>query len=144
MLKVKSKIGNKGSIRSKKVINIALRLASNKGENVIIYDIHKKSPLFTYCVILTGASTRRLYSLSDEACDALQDNGFKINHKEGKDESSWMLVDAGYVVIHIFTSEERKRINLEEIYNDCPRKIISNEEVKDYLINVKYKEEKDE
>lgn len=141
MLKIKNKIEDKGTIRSKKVIDIALRLASNKGDNTIVYDIHNNSPLITYAIITTASSSRRLFSLADEAIDALKDNGFKVNHKEGKDDSSWMLVDAGYIVVHVFTPEERKRINLEELYQDCARKIITSEDVKQYLKNVKYKNE---
>lgn len=141
MLKIKEKVSpfeNKGTIRSKKVIDIALRLASDKAEDTVVYDIHNKTPFVNYAIVTTATSSRRLKSLTSEASDALIDNKFVVNHIEGNDESLWMLVDGGQVVVQVFTPEERERVKLDELYVDCPHKVITEKDVKEYLTANKF------
>jgi len=132
-------IENKGKISSKKVLDVALRVASNKGENTIVFDIREKSPIFNYAIVTSALSTQRLKSIAEEASEALKDNKFSIHHTEGRNGSKWVLVDASEVVVHVFLEDERERINLEALYKDCPTKVISDEEVDEYLTKAREK-----
>lgn len=123
----------KGSIRSKKVLDVALNLASNGGEDTVVYDIHDKTPLTSYAILCSAGSSKRLNGLVSRSKEALAENGFSINHVEGKRESTWMLVDAGYIVIHIFSREERKRVDLDSLYKGTPKTSIHDEDIKNYV-----------
>ena len=42
----------------------------------------------------------------------------EINHVEGDPrDSDWILIDANGVLVHLFTENERVRVNLEELLN---------------------------
>ncbi len=124
---------DKGRIRSKKVMNVALRLAAERGEDTVIYDVSSRNPLVRYAIITSGASDRRLESLTQEAEAALKDNGFVVDHVEGKNGSQWFLVDASSVVVHAFSREERERVKLDALYAPLPHKTITDDEVEAYV-----------
>lgn len=123
----------KGSIRSKKVLNIALTLASNGGENTVVYNISGKTPLVSYTILTSAGSSKRMNGLAARAKESLIENGFSINHVEGKRESEWLLVDANNVVVHIFSRNERDRIDLDSLYKGCPKTTITEDNVIDFV-----------
>lgn len=123
----------KGGVSERDILEVALELAANRGEDTIAYDISQKSPLVTYTVITSAASDKRAQSLAYYAREALEERGYKVDHIEGRRGSAWILVDAGHIVIHVFTREERERIRLEELYEGCPHTVINDEDVKAYV-----------
>ena len=42
--------------------------------------------------------------------------GIKTSHIEGNDDSGWVLVDFGDVILHIFTPEQRAFYKLEALW----------------------------
>lgn len=119
-------------IKSKHVLDIALRLAMDRGENTVIYDVTKITPLYDYVIVTTGSSDRRLKSLTQEAEAALIDNNFEVGHVEGKKGSTWFLVDGKSVVVHAFLPEVREEVALEEMYKGLPKREITEEDLKIY------------
>lgn len=90
-----------------------------KSENIIIYDMAGKSPLFDYVIISTVSSSRQSGAVSDYIEEDLKANGFDVRHTEGRD-TSWVVVDCHDVLVHVFTAEEREHFNLEKMYLDIP------------------------
>lgn len=119
-----TKLTNKGSITSQRMIHIASDISYNYGEDVVIYDVREKSPFVSYFVVASASNDRRLRALIQTAKEALYDNYKEIDHTEGKNESNWILIDAKDVVVHLFTKDERKRVDLDSLYADVPHKII--------------------
>lgn len=119
-------------IKSKHVLDVALRLAMDRGETTIIYDVTRITPLYDYVIVTTGASEKRLKSLTQEAEAALLDNGFEVSHIEGKRGSTWFLVDGKSVVVHAFLPEVREEVGLEERYDGLPKREITEEDLKVY------------
>lgn len=126
---------NPKPIKSKKVLDVALRLAMNRGENTIIYDVTSKTPLYDYVICTSGATEKRLKSLTHEAEDALLDNGFEVGHIEGKRGSTWFLVDGKFIIIHAFLPEVREEVKLEEKYVGLPKRVITEEDLQIYSQN---------
>ena len=64
------------------------------------------TPVFDYFVIATGNSRRQLHAISEEIEHVLED---ELKDKrmgiEGYEESRWILLDYGNVVIHLFDQE---------------------------------------
>lgn len=94
----------------------------NKGQDVLILDTRAHTPHFDYFVIATGASRRQLHAMSEEIDlkleGELHDRRLGI---EGYDESRWIVLDYGDVVIHLFDRETRDYYRLEELWADSPR-----------------------
>ena len=70
-------------------------------------------------IIATARSEINARTLRDSAEEALDSMG--LSYKvEGEASSRWALIDAGHVVIHIFSREGREFYNLERLWGDAP------------------------
>ena len=73
--------------------------------------------IFDYFVLATGTSRRQLHAMSEEIDHALEDRmGDRRLGIEGYEESRWILLDYGDVVIHLFEPETRAYYALEELW----------------------------
>ncbi len=100
----------------------ARTVADLRGQDIHILDTRKQTALFDYFVIVTGTSRRQLHAMSEEIDRKLEvdlrDRRLGI---EGYDESRWIVLDYGDVVIHLFDEEARQYYRLEELWADAPR-----------------------
>jgi ribosome-associated protein len=94
----------------------------NNGQDVHILDTRSQTPHFDYFVIATGTSRRQLHAMSEEIDQKLEvemhDRRLGI---EGYDDSRWIVLDYGSVVIHLFDNDTREYYCLEELWADAPR-----------------------
>ena len=75
--------------------------------------------LADYFVICTATSTTQIKTLADAAEAALEAMGETKLHREGYRGGSWVLLDFGCVVIHLFMEEARQFYNLERLWADA-------------------------
>ncbi len=101
----------------------AARVAEeNRGREVVILDMRELTPVFDYFVIASGTSRRQLHAMSEEIDHALEDAlGDRRMGIEGYDESRWILLDYGDVVIHLFEPETRQYYALEQLWAQANR-----------------------
>ena len=113
--------------RSKDLALAAARTAAeNMGTNIVVLDMTRHTAIFDYFVIATGASRRQLHAISEEIDHVLEDEmGDQRMNREGYDESRWIVLDYGTVVIHIFDEETRAFYSLENLWADAVRVDIS-------------------
>jgi ribosome-associated protein len=94
----------------------------NRGEDIVILDMREITPVFDYFVIVTGNSRRQLHAISEEIERVLKD---ELHDKrmgiEGYDESRWILLDYGNVVVHLFDQETREFYALEDFWSQAER-----------------------
>jgi ribosome-associated protein len=73
--------------------------------------------LFDYFVLATGSSRRQLHAMSEEIDHTLEDD---LNDKrmgiEGYQESRWIVLDYGSIVVHLFDEESRQFYDLENLW----------------------------
>ena len=105
--------------RSLQLALAAARTAQdNQGEDIVVLDMREITPIFDYFVIVTGNSRRQLHAISEEIDHCLEDDlGDKRMGLEGYNESRWILLDYGNVVIHLFDSETREYYALQQLWN---------------------------
>ena len=101
----------------------AARVAlENNGKDVIVLDVCAQSAEFDFFVLATGTSRRQLHAISEQIDDALEkDLGDKRLGIEGYEESRWIVLDYGSVVIHLFDEETREYYDLESLWADGKR-----------------------
>jgi ribosome-associated protein len=110
-----------GLQRSLELATAAAQVAlDNRGQDVLVLDVSKQTALFDYFVIATGSSRRQLHAIADEIDDRLQkDLGDRRLGIEGFEESRWIVLDYGSIVIHIFDEEMRQYYDLESLWADA-------------------------
>ena len=94
----------------------------NRGTDVVVLDMRELTSLFDYFVLATGASRRQLHAMSEEIDHALEDRmGDRRLGIEGYEESRWILLDYGDIVVHLFESETRAYYALEDLWGRAKR-----------------------
>lgn len=99
--------------------------AENKGQEIVVLDVSKQTAVFDFFVIATGTSRRQLHAVSDEIERAVEELGEKRLSSSGYDESRWIVLDFGGVLVHMFDEETRAFYDLESLWADSPRVDIS-------------------
>ena len=93
-------------------------LDSKKGLEIQAIGIHDISTLADYFVIATGTSTTQVKALADEVEFKLKELGVTPSHIEGHNSNSWILLDYGNVIVHVFLNEARDFYGLERLWKD--------------------------
>ena len=102
---------------------VAARTAEdNRGRDIAILDLRELTTMFDYFVIATGTSRRQLHAISEEIDHALEEGmGDRRMGIEGYEESRWILLDYGDVVIHLFDEETRRYYGIEDLWGAAKR-----------------------
>ena len=93
-----------------------------KGEDIVIMEMKEKSNIGEYFVVMSASSTVRVKAIVDHIEDTMHDEGIKALHKEGLAEASWVLMDYGEILVHVFHHETRKFYSLETLWGDAPKR----------------------
>ena len=93
-------------------------LDSKKAEKLNVIEIENISSLADYFVIATGNNNTHVRALADELDEKLKAEGLPPDRTEGYRSNSWILLDWGNVVVHIFTQEGRDFYDLDRLWTD--------------------------
>ena len=114
--------------QSKEMARIAWNaLSDKKGEDIKIIDITGISVLADYFIIANGNSDSQVNALVDNVEEELHKAGYPLRQREGQASGSWVLLDFGDIIVHVFDKENRLFYDLERIWKD--RKDISAEDL---------------
>ena len=103
-------------------LDLTLKTLSDKlAKDIVMVDMRAVSPYTDAFVIATAANVRQANALADYVQDAAEKQGYEVKSREGTSGSTWVLLDLGEVVVHIFTEETRKQYRLEELWADQPQ-----------------------
>lgn len=105
--------------QSKEMARIAWNaLNDKKGEDIKIIDITGISVLADYFIIANGTSDSQVNALVDNVEEELHKAGFSLKQREGQASGSWVLMDFGDIIVHVFDKENRLFYDLERIWKD--------------------------
>jgi ribosome-associated protein len=95
--------------------------ADKKATDIVVLDVAKALVITDYFVIATGASDTQVRAIADEMEQKVEAAGLKVIGREGAAERTWVLVDFGDLVIHVFRADTREFYRLEKLWGDVPR-----------------------
>ena len=99
-------------------ITAAKALDSRKGQNIQVIDVESLTSLADYFVICSGTSNTQINALCDAVEKAVNEAGEPTLHREGYRGGTWVLLDFGSVVVHVFNHEAREFYSLERLWQD--------------------------
>jgi ribosome-associated protein len=100
----------------------ALEAEASRGQNVLVLDMREQTSIFDYFVIATGTSNRQLRAISDGIDDVLQKQfGHRRVGREGYEDSRWILLDYGSIVVHLFDEQTRDYYRIEDLWAGTPQ-----------------------
>ena len=97
----------------------ARALSDKKGKEIQALEIADLTTLADYFVLATGSSNTQINALVDNVEKVLHEEaGEDPLHREGYRGGTWVLLDYGCVVVHVFNDEARKFYSLEHLWAD--------------------------
>lgn len=108
---------------------IARIIDDKQGKDITILDLRGMADIADYFVIATGMNKRLVDALADEVENVLRPMGEKAFAVEGREECTWLLMDFGPVIVHLFQPEARGFYRLERLWGDAPRSVFLDGEV---------------
>lgn len=96
----------------------AKALDAKMGVDISLIEITDVSTLADYFLICTATSSTHVKALCDSVEEALDGIGEPMLSREGHRSGTWVLMDFGCVVVHVFTQETRSFYNLERLWQD--------------------------
>ena len=100
---------------------IAARAAdAKKGEDILVLDVGDIIGIVGCFVITSASNTRMVRSIVDEVeRQIFEETGEKPRAVEGLRDATWVLLDYGDLVVHVFLDETREYYGLERLWADA-------------------------
>ena len=97
----------------------AFALDSKKGEHVAVIPVEGRSDITDFLVLATASSGPHVKALADEVEYRLGQRGVHPLHSDGGNGRSWIVVDYGTIMVHVFDREAREYYHLDKLYGDA-------------------------
>ena len=88
-----------------------------KGLNIKVLEVEELTPLTSRMVLCSGTSARHVRSLADNVVLKAKEGGHALRGVEGLQQSEWVLVDLGDVVVHVMHIQARALYQLEKLWD---------------------------
>lgn len=94
--------------------------SQRKAVDLRVLDLAEVSDFTDYFLIMSGTSERQVQALADAISETLRASKVRPLHTEGHRHGTWVLMDYGDFVVHIFQDETRRFYGLESLWGDAP------------------------
>jgi ribosome-associated protein len=91
-----------------------------KAKDILELNVGAISNVADYMVIASGTSTRHIKALADNVAEEARKAGFRPLGVEGERDAEWILIDLGFVVVHVMLPTARKFYDLESLWRATP------------------------
>lgn len=93
-------------------------LDKKNASDIRLFKVDEQTIIADYYVLCCGRSTTHVKALSDEVEYQNGENGVEMLRVDGRETGTWVLMDYGSVLVHIFTKDQREFYKLEKLYNE--------------------------
>jgi ribosome-associated protein len=88
-----------------------------KGQDIIALDVVGKSSITDCMIICTGTSSRHVLSIAGHVVEEAKAAGMDTMSVKGINDSDWVVVDLGEVIVHVMQEESRALYELEKLWS---------------------------
>ena len=110
--------------KAKKAVKI---LDAKKGLDITMLKVGELTILADYFIICSANASTHVRALSDALEEEFDKFNIPVLSREGKAGQSWLLMDYGDFIVHIFDKESRLFYGLEKLWDDAEK--IDTEEI---------------
>ena len=104
--------------QNEKLSTIVKALDSKRAEDIRIIEIGDLTIVADYFVIANGTSSTQTKALAEEVEFKMSQLGIEPNRTEGYQGATWVVLDYGDIIVHVFYKETRDHYNLESLWSD--------------------------
>jgi ribosome-associated protein len=111
---------------TKRALPAAVRTAveaglARKAEDLCVLDLREIASFTDFFVVTHGNSSRQNAAIAEAVEAALKPVGLRPLSVEGRESADWVLLDYGWIVVHVFSRAAREHYGLETLWGDAPR-----------------------
>lgn len=104
-------------------------IKDKKGKEIVVLDLNNlQQSIADYFIICHGDSNTQVDAIANNVeRQARTEIKEHYIHKEGSENSQWILLDYGNVVVHVFQEPFRRFYNLEDLWADANKEVVKDE-----------------
>lgn len=113
----------------KKYIDLVTEaIEEKKGMQISTIEFEDKGFIADFFVIATGNNDRQTKAIADFVEEEMEKAGEKVVRREGYREGHWIILDYGFLLVHIFTPTEREFYDIERLWQESVEKLGANKD----------------
>ena len=106
----------------RRVAVAAAAASAKKGNDIVALDVGDILSITDAFMITSASNTRQVRTIVEEIEKAMKEHAdVPPRSVEGLDDATWVLLDYGDIVVHVFLDETRAYYELERLWADAPR-----------------------
>ena len=118
-------LGKEAGIRiPKKITELVSIMQEKHAKDILVLQLSRMAVFTNHFIICTGESLPQVKAIAEEVFNKLPG---RCPGKEGFPANSWVLLDYGGFILHIFLPQAREFYGLERIWADAPAQEISDQ-----------------
>ena len=99
------------------LLNVAISsLEEFKAQDVVKINLVGKTSMADFMLVASGTSSRQIRAIAENTVTKIKKSSNVNVNIEGLNQSDWVLIDAGDIIIHLFRPEVREFYNLEKMW----------------------------
>src|SRR5271156_6423200 len=103
-------------------VRLAVEAAQDKQAlDICVLNLRGSAAFADYFVLCSASSAPQMQAISDAVEERLHQNGRRVAHREGRGSAEWMLLDYGFLIVHIFSERARMYYDLERLWRNAER-----------------------
>jgi len=99
---------------------VTAAIEAKKAYDLLALDVSGKTSIADAFLLCSVGSSRQAQAVADEVDRVMSQAGVHALSVEGYLHGTWILMDYGDFVLHIFQEERREYYGLERLWGDCP------------------------
>lgn len=104
-----------------KALFIAQAAQEKQAADVLVLEVGALTSIAEFFVFTSGESERQVKAIADHIERSLACRYHAIPQVEGASTCTWILLDYGEIVVHVFRSDVRAYYGLEHMWADAPQ-----------------------
>jgi ribosome-associated protein len=103
------------------IANIINWMEEKKAIDIKHIDVTGKTDFTDNLIICSGTANLHNKAIAENIVQNAKDNKIEVLATEGKNSSTWILIDFGDIIVHIFSQDKREYYKIEDLYNVSSR-----------------------
>ncbi|MBR2824224.1 MAG: ribosome silencing factor [Clostridia bacterium] len=100
------------------VLKLAQTLYDRKAGDIVALRVGHLTVLCDYMVIASGRTVSQVEALAQEVDEMMAKAGVPLRRSEGAREGRWVVLDYGFIMVHLFHRDDRAFYHLERLWSD--------------------------
>jgi len=94
-------------------------LEDKKADEITTIDVRKVSSVSDWIIVCEGDNSTHIRAIAEHVLSSLKKHNTYCTHREGLEESRWVLIDYIDVVVHIMLPQLREYYDIEGLWKSA-------------------------